>query len=233
MKKFLLISLLGVASLSPFLKGYYPEETSYYYEETTYYPENSYSHTAYSRNVQEEPATWGEILGTAVLVAGAVGLTYCALKQEPFDTLNDAQSQYDATDKKVLRLVDRYVEDNDDVEDLAASFYLRSAYPLVTLSHHLEAAHDATKNVLKKVRKALNLRDEDTFVRDCNRLQKKARYRLDRIDEVLAAVHTHPFWMNQYALYLHETHYKEMRTFKSSYDDLSWQQRRVVVVEQW
>lgn len=233
MKNLLLSSVLGATCLVPSLKGYYPEEkTSYYYEETTYYPENHYSHSSYSRNVQE-PSTWGEILGTVALVAGAASLAYCALQQEPFDTLNDAKAQYDAVDKKVLRLLDRYAEDDDEVEDLAASLYIRSAYPLVTLAHHLEAAHDATKSVLKKVRKALNLRDEYTFVRDCTRLQKKAHNRLDRIDALLAAVHTHPLWTSQYSLYVQEKHYKERRTLERGYDDVSWQQRHVVVVESW
>lgn len=229
MKKLLLSTILGAACLASSLQGYYPEKTYYYSEETTYYyPERSYSRTYYPR--VHEPSTWGEILGTVALVAGVAGLTYCAIKQEPFDALDAAKATYNALDHKLVRLFDSYSDDNDDVEELAASLYTRSAYPLVTVSKRLETAHEETKSALKKVRKALSLLDEDSFVRDCSRLQRKLQNRLDLINELFASIHTHPLWTGQYSLSLQEA---RMRNLERRVDDFGWQQRHVVVVNRW
>ena len=229
MKKLLLSTILGAACLASSLQGYYPEKTYYYSEETTYYyPERSYSLTYYPR--VHESSTWGDLFYTAAVVAGVAGLTYCAIKQEPFDALDGAKATYNALDQKLVHLFELYAEDTDDVAELAASLFPRSVYPLVTVSKRLETAHEDTKSALKKVRKALSLLDEDTFVRDCSRLQRKVQNRLDLINELLVSIHSHPLWTGQYSLSLQET---RMRNLERRVDDFGWQQRCVVVVDRW
>jgi hypothetical protein len=228
MKKIFLSTVLGAACLAPSLQGYYPERTYYSEEITYYYPERSYSRSYYPR--VHESSTWGDLFYTAAVVAGVAGLTYCAIKQEPFDALDAAKASYNALDQKLIRLFELYSDDSDDVAELAASLYTRSAYPLVTVSKRLEAAQEDTKFALKKVRKALSLLDEDAFVRDCSRLQRKLQNRLDLINELFASIHTHPLWTGQYSLSLQET---RMRNLERRVDDFGWQQRRVVVVNRW
>lgn len=229
MKNLLFSSLFGVTFLASSLQGYYPEKTYYYSEETTYYyPERSYSRTYYPR--VQESSSWGEILGAAAVVAGVAGLTYYAIKQEPFDALDSAKSLYNSLDRKIVRFFELYSEGTNDVAELAAFFYTRSAYPLVTLSKGLETALDDTKLALKKVRKALSLLDEEPFVRDCSRLQKKLHNRLDLINEVLVSIHTDPLWTSQYSLSLQEA---RMNNLERRVDGLRWQQDHRCVIRSW
>jgi hypothetical protein len=241
MKRFLLSTVISVVCLVSTARGYYPETTYYYSEETTYYyPDqqrenrSTASNHYYVNSNDDESTGWGEILGAAAIVAGVAGLTYCALKQGPYTALDKARDNYNAINPKLLRFLDEYATTDCDVAELAALFYVKSAYPLVTVAKRLNVAHDETKNALKKVREARGMLSKDSFVRDCNRLQEKLHDRLKLVDEVLAVVHSHPLWPGQYALSLQEVHYQKRQYDRENHrDDSDRWQYQMTVTERW
>jgi hypothetical protein len=228
MKRFLFSTVLCVASLVTHLEGYCPR-TYYYSEETTYY----YPERSYVPEVHRHGPSWGEILGEVAIGVGASCLAYCAYKQEPFNALNDARSKYNTINKKLLRFLDEYAVDSEDVADLAASFYVKSMYPLVTVSQHLDAARNSTKEALKDVRRALSMCNEVAFARDCNHVKGLLLDRLELINDALTGIHTHPLWAAQYALFMEERYYQDVSHCRSYVTTYEFRPRRVVVVESW
>jgi hypothetical protein len=183
----------------------------------SYYPENSRRSTS-----------CGEILLAAAAVAGIAGLTYCVIKQEPYDLLDKAKNSYNSIDRKTLRLFERYSSGTYDVANLAAMIYIRSAYSLVAAAQSLETARGETQEALRMVRKALSLLQEEFFVSDCNRLKHTLYSRLEIIEELIIKIHTHPLWPQYYSLYLQATNVREVRYLQDRVDDLTWQRQQPV-----